>query len=63
MNVCLLAVEWKEHSLLFEDIKRGNPNQCFFFIGAPFMIMGMKWLDCVHDVDPSISAKKNNGKK
>ena len=58
MNVCLLAVEWKEHSVLFEDIKRGNANQCFF-IGVPFMIKAMKWLDCVHDLDRSVSAKKN----
>ena len=35
----------------------------FFFIGVPFMIMGMKWLDCVHDVDRSISAKKNRMEK
>ena len=35
----------------------------FFFIGVPFMIMGMKWLDCVHDVDRSISAKKNGMEK
>ena len=27
------------------------------------MIMGMKWLDCVHDVDRSISAKKNRMEK
>ena len=33
------------------------------FISVPFMIMGMKWLDCVHDVDRSISAKKNRMKK
>ena len=58
MNVCLLAVEWKEHSVLLEDIKRANSNQCFF-IGVPFMIKGMNWLDCVHDLDRSISAKKN----
>ena len=62
MNVCFLAVEWKEHSILFEDIKRGNSNQCFF-IGVPFMIMGMKWLDCVHDVYRSISAKKSRMEK
>ena len=58
MNVCLLAVEWKEHSVLFEDIKRGNSNQCFF-IGVSFMIKGMNWRDYVHDLDRSISAKKN----
>ena len=63
MNVCLLAVEWKEHSILFEDIKRVNSNQWGFFISVPFMIMGMKWLDCVHDVDRSISAKKNRMEK
>ena len=33
------------------------------FISVPFMIMGMKWLDCVHDVDPSISTKKNRMEK
>ena len=33
------------------------------FISVPFMIMGMKWLDCVHDVDRSISAKKNRMEK
>ena len=27
------------------------------------MIMGMKWLDRVHDVDRSISAKKNRMEK
>ena len=63
MNVCLLAVEWKEHSILFEDIKRVNSNQWAFFINVPFMIMCMKWLDCVHDVDRSISAKKNRMEK
>ena len=63
MNVCLLAVEWKEHSILFEDIKRVNSNQWAFFISVPFKIMGMKWLDCVHDVDRSISAKKNRMEK
>ena len=62
MNVCFLAVEWKEHFILFEDIKRGNSDQCFF-IGVPFMIMGMKWLDSVHDVYRSISAKKSRMEK
>ena len=33
------------------------------FISVPFMIMGMKWLDCVHDVDRSISTKKNRMEK
>ena len=27
------------------------------------MVMGMKWLDSVHDVDRSISAKKNRMEK
>ena len=34
-----------------------------FFIGVPFMIMSMKWLDCVHDVYRSISAKKSRTEK
>ena len=62
MNVCLLAVEWKEHSVLFEDIKRGNANQCLF-IGVPFMIKAMKWLDCAWFGSFHFCKEKQNGKK
>ena len=63
MNVCLLVVKGKELSILFEDIKQKTLISNVLFISVPFMIMGMKWLDCVHDVDRSISAKKNRMEK
>ena len=63
MNVCLLVVKGKELSILFEDIKQKTLIRNVLFISVPFMIMGMKWLDCVHDVDRSISAKKNRMEK
>ena len=42
---------------MLEDIKRGDSNQCFF-IGLSFIIVGMKWLGCVHDTDRSILQRK-----
>ena len=42
MNVLLLDVELKGHSILLEDIKRRDANQHIHFIGVPFIIMGMK---------------------
>ena len=58
MDVFLLDVELKGHSILFEDIKRRDANQQIHFIGVPFIIMGMKRLDCVHGVDRCISSKR-----
>ena len=58
MDVFLLDVELKGHSILFEDIKRRDANQQIHFIGVPFIIMGMKRLDCAHGVDRCISSKR-----
>ena len=58
MNVFLLDVEPKGHSILFEDIKRRDANQQIHFIGVPFIIMGMRQLDCVHGMDRCISSKR-----
>ena len=58
MDVFLLDVELKGHSILFENIKRRDANQKIHFIGVPFIIMGMKRLDCVHGVDRCISSKR-----
>ena len=54
----VLDVELKGYSILFEDIKRRDTNQQIHFIGVPFIIMGMKWLDCMHSVDRCISSKR-----
>ena len=54
----LLDVELKAHSILFEDIQRGDANQQIRFIVLSFVIMGMKGLDCVHGVDRCSSSKK-----
>ena len=62
MDVFLLDVELKGHSMLFEDIKRRDANQQIHFIGVPFIIMGMKRLDCVHGVDRCISSKRKRMK-
>ena len=32
MNVCLLAVEWKEYSILFEDIKEETQINVFLLV-------------------------------
>ena len=58
MDVFLLDVELKRHSILFEDIKRRDVNKQIHFIGVTFIIMGMKRLDCVHGVDRCISSKR-----
>ena len=58
MDVFLLDVELKGHSILFEYIKRRDANQQIHFIGVRFIIMGMKRLDCVHGVDCCISSKR-----
>ena len=58
MDVFLLDVELKGHSILFEDIKRRDAKQQIHFIGVPFIIMGMKRLDCVYGVDRCISSKR-----
>ena len=62
MDVFLLDVELKGHSMLFEDIKRRDANQQIHFIGVPFIIMSMKRLDCVHGVDRCISSKRKRMK-
>ena len=57
-------VELKRHSILFESIKRRTFIQQIYFIGIPFVIIGMKRLDCVYGVDCSIfSHKKENEKE
>ena len=47
----LLDVKLKGYSALFENIKWLDGNQQIRFIGVPFIIIGMKRLDCVHGVD------------
>ena len=56
MNVFLSGVELKGHSILFEDIKRRDVNQQIHFINVPFIMIGMKRLDCVYGVDRCISS-------
>ena len=58
MDVFLLYVELKGHSILFEDIKRRDANQQIHFIGVPFIMIGMKRLGSVHGVDRCISSKR-----
>ena len=58
MDVFLSDVELKGHAILFEDIKRRDANQQIHFVGVPFIIMGMKQLDCVHGVNGCISSKR-----
>ena len=53
-----LDVDIKGHAILFEDIKRGHSARQIHFTGIPFIIMGMKRLDCVHGVDRCVSSKK-----
>ena len=54
-----LDVDIKGHAILFEDIKRGHSARQIHFTGVPFIIMGMKRLDCAHGVDRCVSSKKN----
>ena len=53
-----LDVDVKGHAILFEDIKRGHSARQIYFTGVPFIIMGMKRLDCAHGVDHCVSSKK-----
>ena len=54
----VLDVNVKGHAILFEDIKRGHSARQIYFTGVPFIIMGMKRLDCTHGVDRCVSSKK-----
>ena len=58
MDIFLLDVELEGHSILFEDVKPRDANQQIHFIGVPFIVMGVKRLDCVHGVDRCISSKR-----
>ena len=59
-----LDVDIKGHAILFEDIKRGYSARKIHFTSVPVIIMGMKRLDCAHDVDRCVlSKKKKNGKQ
>ena len=63
MNVCPLAIEWKEHSILFEDIKRENSSQCFFYWCTIYdngyeMTRLCVWCESFH-----FCKEKQNGKK
>ena len=42
MDVFILDVEIKGHSILFEDVKRRGANQQIQFIGVEFIKMCMK---------------------
>ena len=53
-----LNVDIKGHAILLEDVKRGHSARQIYFTGVPFIIMGMKQLDCAHGVDRCISSKK-----
>ena len=53
-----LDVDIKGHEILFEDIKRGHSARQIHFTGVPFIIMGMKRLDCAHGLDHCVSSKK-----
>ena len=44
--------------MLFEDIKRGHSVWQIYFTGVPFIIMGMKRLNCAHGVNHCVSSKK-----
>ena len=57
-----LHIDIKGHAILFEEIKRGHSAQQIHFIGVPFIGMGMKRLDCGHDIDRCASSKKKRTK-
>ena len=63
MDVFLLDVEVKGHSILFEDMKRRVTNQQIHFIGASFIIMGMKLRPCAWSGSLYFFKEKKNGKQ
>ena len=57
-----LDVDIKGHAILFEDTKRGHSARQIYFTDVPFIIIGMKRLDCAHGVDRCVSSKKKEWK-
>ena len=53
-----LDVDIEGHAILIGDIKRSHFAQQIYFTVVPFIIMGMKQLDCAHGADLCVSSKE-----
>lgn len=63
MNSIILDVSIESRKILFEDISKEGVEKQIVFTGVPFIIMGMKRLDCTHGVDRCISTKLKRKEK
>ena len=50
--------DFKKHKILFKDIKSIDEEQQIKFSGIPYIVVGVKRMDCTHSVDHAISGKK-----
>ena len=59
-SINVLDIDKEGHAILLKDVKRKDSTQQVLFTGVPFIILGMKRLECAHVVSRCTSTKKKD---